>query len=104
MFAKSAAVCLVLLAACQAIPAAEAPQGDGPLLGGLAAVDITPPVPYRMSGYFHERLSDGVLDPLRAKAMMRSQETIASFCPPWASTIASMGSAGSMPMGCLSAP
>ncbi|HOD81053.1 MAG: Neutral/alkaline non-lysosomal ceramidase [Planctomycetes bacterium ADurb.Bin126] len=73
MSGKAAAVCLVLLAACQAIPAADAPQADGPLLGGLAAVDITPPVPYRMSGYFHERLSDGVLDPLRAKAMVLAQ-------------------------------
>jgi neutral ceramidase len=37
---------------------------------GVAAVDITPPVGYRMAGYFVERLSTGTLDPLLAKALV----------------------------------
>jgi hypothetical protein len=43
------------------------------LQAGLAAVDITPPVPYRMCGYFNERLSTGVHDPLHAKAIVLRQ-------------------------------
>ncbi len=40
---------------------------------GVAVVDVTPPVPYRMSGYFSERLSTGILDPLYAKAIVFKQ-------------------------------
>jgi len=40
---------------------------------GTAAVDITPPVGMRMSGYFNERLSTGVRDPLWAKAIVFQQ-------------------------------
>ena len=45
----------------------------GQFSAGVAAVDVTPPVPYRMSGYFRERLSTGVLDPLY-KSRAFSQE------------------------------
>ena len=44
-----------------------------PFLMGTATVEITPPLGYRMSGYFHERLSLGTTDPLLAKAMVFSQ-------------------------------
>ena len=37
---------------------------------GAAAVDITPPVGTPMAGYFSERLSEGVHDPLFAKAIV----------------------------------
>ena len=40
---------------------------------GVAVTDITPPTAYRMSGYFHERLSSGTHDPLRARAMVLRQ-------------------------------
>jgi len=43
------------------------------LEAGVAACDITPPVGYRMSGYFHERLSTGTLNPLKAKALVLKQ-------------------------------
>ena len=43
------------------------------LRAGVAVVDITPPVPFRMSGYFHERVSTGVKDPLHAKAVVIQQ-------------------------------
>jgi hypothetical protein len=39
----------------------------------VAVVDITPPVGYRMSGYFNERLSTGAKDPLHAKAIVFRQ-------------------------------
>ena len=40
---------------------------------GAAELDITPPVGYRMAGYFDERLSTGVHDPLKAKALVLQQ-------------------------------
>ena len=40
---------------------------------GVAVTDITPPVPYRMCGYFEERVSTGVKDPLLAKAVVFEQ-------------------------------
>ncbi|MCX7427088.1 MAG: neutral/alkaline non-lysosomal ceramidase N-terminal domain-containing protein [Planctomycetia bacterium] len=44
-----------------------------PIEAGVAVVDITPPVPYRMSGYYMERLSTGTHDPLLAKAIVLKQ-------------------------------
>ena len=46
---------------------------DEALLGGVAVADITPPIGYRMSGYFHERRSTGVKNPLRARALVLRQ-------------------------------
>lgn len=54
-----------------------------PLEAGVALVDITPPVPFRMCGYFFERLSTGTKDPLFARAVVFQQgnETAALvFC------------------------
>ncbi len=53
------------------------------LTAGLAVADITPPIGYRMSGYFNERLSTGTSNPLHAKAIvLRQGETSAAmvFC------------------------
>jgi neutral ceramidase len=50
---------------------------------GVAEVDITPPVGFRMAGYFDERLSTGIHDPLHAKALVfkqGSQELALVFC------------------------
>src|ERR1051326_4691619 len=52
-----------------ALPAAQAAG----LKAGVAVADITPPVGYRMCGYFYERLSTGVHDPLQAKALYLEQ-------------------------------
>ena len=40
------------------------------LQAGVAFVDITPPIPFRMHGYFYERLSTGMKDPLHARAIV----------------------------------
>ncbi len=55
---------------------APAPQllSGGELRAGIATTDITPPIPYRMSGYFSERLSTGTKDPLLAKAIVFEQD------------------------------
>src|SRR5437764_3412190 len=50
---------------------------------GAAEIDITPPVGHRMAGYFDERFSTGIHDPLKAKAivMRQGQEQVAMvFC------------------------
>jgi neutral ceramidase len=46
---------------------------ETPLQVGLAEIDITPPVGYRMDGYFYERLNTGQRDPLKAKALVLQQ-------------------------------
>ena len=43
------------------------------LHAGVAVTDITPSIGYRMSGYFNERLSTGILNPLHAKALVLRQ-------------------------------
>ena len=64
---RSTWLAAVLFGVCTAnVPAEE-------LKVGLAAVEITPPVGYRMSGYFFERPSTGVKDPLYAKAIYFEQ-------------------------------
>jgi neutral ceramidase len=43
------------------------------VLAGVAEVDITPPIGHRMAGHFYEVPSEGVHDPLRAKAIVLEQ-------------------------------
>ncbi|HPZ98968.1 MAG TPA: neutral/alkaline non-lysosomal ceramidase N-terminal domain-containing protein [Phycisphaerae bacterium] len=53
--------------------AAAIPCAAAELQVGMASVDITPPVGCRLSGYFVERVSTAVHDPLQAKAMYFAQ-------------------------------
>ncbi len=41
----------------------------------MAEIDITPPIGYRMAGYYDERFSTAVHDPLKAKAIVLQQGT-----------------------------
>jgi hypothetical protein len=52
------------------------------LKAGVAVTDVTPPVGYRMSGYFSERLSTGTSNPLQARALVlgQGQESAALVC------------------------
>jgi neutral ceramidase len=61
-------VFVLLLAGCATAPA-EAPE----LLVGIAEADLTPTVPYGLSGYYHERKSTEVRDRLHAKAIVFRQ-------------------------------
>lgn len=63
--------CGLLIATCLAVLVNVV--NAAPFLSGTATIDITPPIGYRMSGYFHERLSEGTRDPLLAKAIVFSQ-------------------------------
>src|SRR6476646_3100232 len=66
----AAAICIVLTASgCTTAPHAAQP----PLEVGLATRDITPPVGYRLAGYFYERRSSAAHDPLQAKAIVFRQ-------------------------------
>jgi neutral ceramidase len=60
-----------LLPGCQH-PTRLAPSAES-LRAGAAEIDITPPVGYRLAGYFNERLATGVHDPLHAKAIVLRQ-------------------------------
>ncbi len=47
---------------------------------GVSEGDITPPIGFPMAGYYHERLAQGVLDPLKAKAIVfRKGQTSAAL-------------------------
>lgn len=71
----------VFVAALLAVLAGARPgHADEPLRVGAAAVDITPPAGYPLSGYYHERLATGTKDPLFAKALvLRQGETAAAI-------------------------
>jgi neutral ceramidase len=50
---------------------------------GVAEIDITPPEKYPISGYYHERLATGTIDPLKARALvLRTKPARASESPP----------------------
>lgn len=50
-----------------------AASGAEPFAAGAAVVDITPPLGYRMAGYYSERRNTGTHDPLLAKAIVLAQ-------------------------------
>ena len=64
-------------------PSSRSSANSASLTAGVAVTDITPPIGYRMSGYFSERLSTGTLNPLHAKALVLRQGDISAalvFC------------------------
>jgi neutral ceramidase len=78
--ARALGVLALLLAGCAGAPLLPAPAA---LEVGAAEVDITPPRPMRMAGSFHERVSTGTKDPLKAKALVFAQGDVRAalvFC------------------------
>ena len=69
-----AAIVFTTLAAWTAATQPPAPPAAR-LEAGLSEIEITPPIGYRMDGYFNERLSTGVKDPLKGKALILRQGT-----------------------------
>ncbi len=61
--------CVVAMAVCVRPSIASGAE----LEAGVAVADITPPLNYRMCGYFNERLSTGIHDPLHGKALVLRQ-------------------------------
>jgi len=70
---KSTSFMLLPLVVAAAVWAAPGVTRAADIEAGVAVVDITPPLNYRMCGYFHERLSTGTHDPLMAKAIALRQ-------------------------------
>ena len=62
-----------LSAATLVLMAAAPARAADPLQIGVAETDITPPEGFPMAGYYHERLATGVIDPLKAKAVVFRQ-------------------------------
>jgi neutral/alkaline ceramidase-like enzyme len=62
-------VALLVLASCWMSESSAAE----PLQAGVAVVEITPPIGYRMAGYYSERRNTGTHDPLLAKAIVFRQ-------------------------------
>src|SRR5688572_17315283 len=63
---------LIFLSAILFVPSARAADPQ-PLLVGQSSIDITPPIGYRMAGYFYDRRSTAVHDPLLAKTLVFKQ-------------------------------
>lgn len=47
-----------------------APPNASQIRVGMAEADITPPIGFPMAGYYHERLAEGTIDSLKAKAIV----------------------------------
>ena len=59
---------------------ARASEPGKPLRVGVAEVDITPPLGFPMAGYYFERLAEGTIDPLKAKALVfRTDDSAAAL-------------------------
>ena len=55
-------------------------QAKSSLRVGVAEADITPPAGFPMAGYYHERLAEGEIDPLKARAIVfRDEHTAAAL-------------------------
>jgi len=68
-FLTSLLVGMVCCVSCLSTLAAD------PLQVGFAETDITPPIGFPIAGYYHERLAEGTIDPLKAKAIVFRGET-----------------------------
>jgi len=67
LFSCTALVLGLTLSACRTSPDRGGSKG---LEIGASEIDITPPLGYRLAGYFSERLATGTHDPLKAKALV----------------------------------
>ncbi|MFO1094994.1 MAG: hypothetical protein U0992_17055 [Planctomycetaceae bacterium] len=64
----------IVLLVVTAVLTATSLSAAEPLRVGFAQTDITPPNGFPMAGYYHERLAEGAIDPLLAKAIVFSGE------------------------------
>jgi len=75
--------CVIILLALLWISFQHAVRAADDFKAGVAVTDITPTIPFRLSGYFMERLSTGTKDPLHAKAVVFQQGEVSAafvFC------------------------
>lgn len=80
---QSSLICslvLVLTTMISADSLSEAADANALLRVGVAEHDITPPVGFPMAGYYYERLAEGTINPLKAKAVVfREGDTAAAL-------------------------
>lgn len=70
---------ILLMVAGQTV-VADAADDRKMLTVGVAETEITPPVGFPIAGYYHERLAEGSIDPLKAKAIvLRDGDTVAAL-------------------------
>lgn len=75
-----ASLTLILTTTVAADSLPETPGVDAFLRVGVAEQDITPPTEFPMAGYYHERLAEGTINPLKAKAIVfRQGDTAAAL-------------------------
>ncbi len=73
-------IILILTTTVSADALSKAPGAEALLRVGVAEQDITPPTGFPMAGYYHERLAEGTIDPLKAKAIVfREGDTAAAL-------------------------
>ena len=63
----------VLFVTCLLAGCATAPSPSSELLVGIAETDLTPTIPYGLSGYYYASKSTEARDPLHAKALVFRQ-------------------------------
>ncbi len=76
-------ICSLVLILTTTVSADSLPEASGVnslLRVGIAEQDITPPTGFPMAGYYHERLAEGTINPLKAKAIVfREGDTSAAL-------------------------
>ena len=66
---------LILFSLMLTVNQGHADEPASGLRAGVAEADITPPAGFPMAGYYHERLADGTINPLKAKAIVLQDDT-----------------------------
>lgn len=75
LFVFAASLLTLAISGCATRPdsSESSSANPNPLQAGMAEIDITPPIGFRMAGYFNERFATTVHDPLKAKALVLRQ-------------------------------
>jgi neutral ceramidase len=64
-----ASLCIAFLISSCVANGTQMAYAEGNIKIGVAETDITPPEGFPIAGYYHERLAEGTIDPLKAKAI-----------------------------------
>lgn len=79
MFCRRTSLLLFALIAFSPLLQLASAEAEEAFQVGLASVEITPPTGFPMAGYYHERLAEGTIDPLLAKAIFFHSESTSAI-------------------------